>query len=397
MKKKVLVIAHFCDYGEEKTNNRFNYIANLLSNAGYDVELITSDFSHRNKKKRIQNYKNDNYQTTLVHEPIYKKNISIRRVFSHYIMSKNLSRYLKTIEDPKIIYCGIPSLNLAATIEKYAKQKKIKMILDVQDIWPEAFKSLCKNEKIFSALFYFMERKADKIYKNADKIISVSYTYLNRALKNRKSYDGVCIYLGTDLKEFDKYKLINNKNIEEKIKLAYIGTLGYSYDIITALKALKALNRRGIKNIEFIIMGDGPLENKFKKYADKEHLNVNFMGKLEYSKMVTQLCNCDIAINPIIPGASQSIINKVGDYAAAGIPVINTQDCDEYKALIERYKCGINCRNNDPIEIADHIEFLINNIEITKKMGQNNRKMAEELFDREKNYNQILKIVEKMI
>ena len=47
--KKVTIVAHFCDYANENTNNRFNYLASMLYRKGYDVELITSSFCHRNK------------------------------------------------------------------------------------------------------------------------------------------------------------------------------------------------------------------------------------------------------------------------------------------------------------------------------------------------------------
>lgn len=50
--KKILIIAHFCDYGNENSNNRFNYLANLFVEKGYAVELITSSFSHRDKVQR---------------------------------------------------------------------------------------------------------------------------------------------------------------------------------------------------------------------------------------------------------------------------------------------------------------------------------------------------------
>ena len=40
---------------------------------------------------------------------------------------------------------------------------------------------------------------------------------------------------------------------------------------------------------------------------------------MSYEDMVQTLVQCDIAVNPIIKGAAQSIINKVGDYAAAGL------------------------------------------------------------------------------
>lgn len=55
-KKRVMIIAHFCDAGSENSNNRFNYIANMMANTGYDVELVTSSFATgtKGKEKKYQ-------------------------------------------------------------------------------------------------------------------------------------------------------------------------------------------------------------------------------------------------------------------------------------------------------------------------------------------------------
>ena len=141
-------------------------------------------------------------------------------------------------------------------------------------------------------------------------------------------------------------------------------------------------------------MGSGPLKNQFETYAKDKNINCEFTGRLEYPEMVRTLCSCDIAVNSITHGAAQSIINKVGDYAAAGLPVINTQENSEYRNLVEKYNIGYNCENSNKQDIANKIEILIKDKKLRKELGNNNRKLAEEKFDREKTYNQIVKIIE---
>lgn len=107
--------------------------------------------------------------------------------------------------------------------------------------------------------------------------------------------------------------------------------------------------------------------------------------------MVGILCSCDIAVNPIVSNSVASIINKVGDYAAAALPVVNTQQSEEYKRLLEKYEAGFNVSNNNRFEMAFYLEKLILNKELRKKMGKNNRKLAEEKFNRSKTYDSIVK------
>ena len=392
--KKVLLLANFMDL-DENTNNRFNYLAKLLKNE-CNLKIITSTFSHREKRQR--NYKDiSNINIHMLYEPGYEKNISLKRIYSHYVLARNLKKCLNNIEEkPDVIYCAVPSLKFAKETAKYAKKNKIRFIIDIQDLWPEAFKMVFNVPIISDLIFYPMMKQANYIYSNADEIVAVSNTYLNRALSvNKKCNKGLSVFLGTDLNYFDKCKINGLKKCNDQIiKIAYIGTLGYSYDIISVMKAIKLLNNKGIKNIKFIIMGDGPLRNRFENFAKKNDINCEFTGRLEYEKMIGVLCSCDIAVNPINKGSAGSIINKVGDYAMAGLPVVNTQECPEYKELLSKYEAGVNAMNGNALDISEKIKFLILNKKVRENMGKNNRRLAIEKFDREKTYNQIVKIME---
>ena len=239
-------------------------------------------------------------------------------------------------------------------------------------------------------LFFPIKRQANYAYKNANDIVAVSETYLQRATKiNKKAKSRISVFLGTDLKEFDKYKKVKNA-ISDEVKIVYLGTLGHSYDIEGMIDAIEHIKNQKIR---FIVIGDGILRQQFERYAKNKNINCEFTGNLPYQQMVERLCECDIAVNPIKPGSAGSIINKVGDYAAAALPVINTQDSEEYKKLVEDYNIGFNCNSGQPEEIAKKMEYLICNKELCKKMGNNNRKLAEEKFNRDTTYNQIVDLI----
>ena len=206
MSTDVLVIAHFCSDFDGKGNNRFNYLADMLSKNNYYVELVTSDFSHTKKQKRNNIEHNQfKFKITYIREPIYKKNVSLKRFYSHFIMGDNLKKYLECRKIPDIIYCAVPSLDVAKVTAQFAQKHRIKLIIDIQDLWPEAFKMVFNLPIISDLMFLPMGKKADYIYKRADAIIAVSKTYCERALLvNQKQARGHVIYLGTELKNFDK-------------------------------------------------------------------------------------------------------------------------------------------------------------------------------------------------
>ncbi|MGI6629397.1 MAG: glycosyltransferase [Bacillota bacterium] len=215
MKKNILIIAHFCSDFDGNGNNRFNYIADLLSLHGNDVELVTTDFSHSRKQRRSESINQSNFQVTMCHEPIYLKNVSLKRFYSHYVMGQNLKKYLETRKKPDVIYCAVPSLDAGKVAADYAKKNNVRFIIDVQDLWPEAFKMVFKVPFVSDILFHPLLKKADYIYRAADEIIAVSQTYTERALRvNNNAGKGHSIFLGTDLASFDK--LAKENKIKDK-------------------------------------------------------------------------------------------------------------------------------------------------------------------------------------
>lgn len=273
-------------------------------------------------------------------------------------------------------------------LAKYCKKNKIRFIVDIQDLWPEAFKIVLKNSFISDILFYPMKKIADYIYYNADEIVAVSNTYANRALKKSNHNYAYSVFLGTDMLKFEECAKNSNKtNVNTRI--AYVGTLGHSYNIKIIIDALEILKKRGYENVEFVVMGDGPLMNEFIDYAKESGVLCSFVGRLDYKKMVQLLCSCDIAVNPIVHGAAQSIINKVGDYAMAGLPVVSTQECQEYQQLLINYNAGFNCKNEDPQDVANCLEKLITDKNLRKEKSLGNKRLGMELFDRNKTYKKI--------
>lgn len=398
MNRDVLLIAHFCSDFDGKGNNRFNYIAELLSDNNFSVELVTSDFSHNKKTKREKDNLEDlNYKVTFIKELIYKKNVSLKRFYSHYIMAKNLKKYLDSRKKPNVIYCAVPSLDIAATAAKYAEKNNIKFIIDVQDLWPEAFQMVFNIPIISNILLYPMKKKADYIYKSANEIVAVSETYKNRVLKvNRKVKEGKVVFLGTELNKFDEAMIYNKwqEKPDNEVWIAYAGTLGHSYDLVNVFDALVILKNKGFNKWKFIVIGDGPLNEKFKKYAKEKQINTLFTGRLPYVEMVGLLGVCDIAVNPISKGAAQSIINKHADYASAGLPIVNTQECLEYRILVDKYQMGLNCKNNDNRDLAEKLSNLLKDEKLRIQMGYNSRRFAEEKFDRLLTYQEIIRVFE---
>ncbi len=401
MKKDIVFVINFWSFEFEKRSTRYRSLAELVSSNGHDVEIVTSSFRHQTKEQRDEAYINSldlPYKVTLVREPDYKKNISLQRIYSHHCFAKEVVKYLEKRQKPDLIICSVPSLSVGSAVTKFANEKGIKVIIDIQDLWPEAFKMAINIPVVSDILFAPMMMQANKIYSRADKVLAVSETYVERGLRNNvKDKNGLAVYIGADS---DLVKsAIEGKSIAkdpDNFVVGYIGTLSHSYDIKTVIDAIKILNDKGYKNVVFKVMGIGPMLEDFKKYGEEKSVNCNFTGMLEYGDMMASLMSCDVAVNPIIGKSVASIINKVSDYAMAGMPVINNQNSQEYRDLLEKYNCGINCENGNAESMAQAILKLYENKDLKEEMGKNSLKLAQEKFDRTLTYKNIVSLIEGM-
>lgn len=390
---EIIIVANFTN----SQTSRFIEVANMFAAKGHTVSLLTSDFDHGSKKTRVSKPQNDVFKTVYIHEPGYKGNVTPQRLWSHHIWGLNVVSYLKKIPKPDVVYCAIPSLTVAVEASKYCKRNGVKFVVDVQDLWPEAFSMVFKN-KLFKLAFKPMEWYINKAYASADLAIAVSDTYVQRVLSvNKKITSGMAVFLGNSGKLFEdsakKYRKEYNDGI---IRLCYIGSLSQSYDIKMVVDAVKIASNQMEQPIRFVVVGDGVYKNDFESYAELKKIDCEFTGHKDYTEMVGILCSCDMVINPIRKGSAASIINKVGDYALSGLPVINTQECSEYRKLIEDYSCGINCECGNAEDVAAAIVKLAQSPELRKEIGETARQLGKDKFDRRYTYAKIIEAVENL-
>ena len=391
----VVIISNYWHFPLEKASSRYHSIACLSADAGFSTEVITSKFYHTQKKRRDSNSIEVPYAVTLLEEGTYKKNISPARILAHKRFAVNVTKYLSARKKPDVIYLFVPPTGLAEKVVRYAKQNHIRIVIDVLDLWPEAF-SMLMPDAVAKLLLAPMKKSVEYAYENADEIVAVSNTYVQRAIRNNPSSNiGHSVFIGTDMDYFDSIAK-DAPALEGKLRpitMAYIGMLGHSYDLCGVMDAMALLREQGYDDTELLVMGDGPLREKFESYARNKDLPVRFTGRLAYDDMIKKLVKCDIGINVLIGKSDASIINKHADYVSAAIPVINVQKNQEFGELLKAYDAGMMCAPGDTQALAATIHYLATDESARVRMGQNSRRLAEDKFDRNKTYREIMDVM----
>ncbi len=371
------------------------------------MTLLTSDFNHYAKKVRdVEKFRKeypDFKDIAIVHVPPYKKNVSFGRWKSGEVWAKNVKAWLESHhKEYDIVYASMPDIPTILKIKDLCHDKGLKLIIDVRDLWPEVFRVLLKKEWMYQLFTAPIKKRADRCYAAADELMAVSNEYLQRGLSvNNKAKNRDAVYIGATFDRFysgiEKYASTIAKK-EGEIWVTYAGTLGSTYDLYTLLDAAMILQSKGYQHIIVKILGQGPEETHLKKYAEERHItNVDFVGFVDYEIMAAYLSKSDMTINSVKRRASQSIINKVADYFAAGVPCLNGSLCQEMRDLITDNKTGLNFEPEDADSLVGAILEMAGDKEKSKEYGENAKRLAEEKFDRGKTYLQIISLIDSVM
>lgn len=315
---------------------RYWLMARAFAQAGHRITYWTSDFSHAHKAPR--QFKaplaTDGFRLVLLPTKPYPTNICLRRVLSH----RNLARVWRQMaeassERPNVVIASLPPLSLAAAALAFSRSVSAKFVVDIQDAWPETF------YRVAPAWFFApLRTMARRIYRSADAITAVAARYLDLAKSYGATAPSHLCHLGIDIGEAkanEKQKAKGDTGADHlsPFKLIYLGAMGASYDLETVIDAIKEMD-----DVELHLAGTGPKESVLRLRA-ADCPRIHFHGYLADADLQRCLAQADAGVIPMFPNSCVGVPNKVADYAAAGLRVVNSLP-GETADIISRFAAG---------------------------------------------------------
>ena len=377
--------------GEPFRPGRYTFIAKLLAHRGHSVLWWTSDFFHTSKSfRRLQETEEErskSFSIRTIHTPKYKKNIGVARLVNHFLFGRRFFEKAKQEKEaPDIILASFPPIGAAGAAIRLARLHKSKVVIDIQDLWPEVFLNVFPKylRSFAKSALNGLSRKADNVFRDSDALVAVSKEYLNRGLAVcDEEKPSLVLPLGVDLQLFDD-ALQSECHLlgisEDQAVITYIGSLGKTYDMATIVKAAEYF--KDDRHVVFAIAGDGFEREHFQGVAEEKRLrNVLFLGMLTYGDVVALLRRSSVGLNAYACGATQSWTNKIFEYFAAGLPVVNSLEGDA-RRLIETEDVGVQYAAGDAESLVSAIQQLLKRTDLLQRMGRKARCLAEVRFDR---------------
>jgi glycosyltransferase involved in cell wall biosynthesis len=131
-------------------------------------------------------------------------------------------------------------------------------------------------------------------------------------------------------------------------------------------------------DVEFLLVGDGPLRSDLEQEAEKLGLRdrVQFLG--DRRDISTLLASMDLSV---VPSASESLSNVALESMAAGVPVVATRVGGNPELISEQR--GLLVPPDDEGALAAALERLLKDAALRAAFGRNAKEFAQQNFSRE--------------
>ncbi len=166
--------------------------------------------------------------------------------------------------------------------------------------------------------------------------------------------------------------------------IVYLGSITEPRGIIDILDALSILQRRDLI-IDLYLIGKVhlPKQKDLIKLIDERHLiRVKVLGytpQPEALKIVSR-CHLGLAVLHPVKNYFSSYPTKIFEYMGCNIPFI-TSNFPLYQEVVDKWQCGDTVQPQNPVQLAEKIEFFYSNRNILIEMGKRGRQAVEKEYN----------------
>jgi len=145
---------------------------------------------------------------------------------------------------------------------------------------------------------------------------------------------------------------------ERAHRFLYAGQLIERKGLVPFLETLsKWATAHPARNVEFVIVGDGPLRASLETFAAPENLEVRFRGNLPYEELPRVYSEAGLFVLPTLADTWGVVVNEA---LAAGLPVLGSVRAQAVTELVDDGKNGWTFEPGRPEEIYSAIDRAMN-------------------------------------
>ncbi len=404
-------IGYLTQWFQPEPNPRGLSLAKELQSRGHTVKVLTG-FPNYPYGKLYSGYKLsfikreniDGVNLTRVALYPYKGSSSLLRI-ANYLSFGMAALFFGISEfrdvDVILTYDAPPSYLLPIWAFKNILKKKL--VLDIQDLWPENLKAT--NTLSNPLILLCLEKICNYMCRIADRIIVISPGFKDKLIKRGVTSTKIfVVYNWTDQEEIylrvadsaavDRQDPIFMKAENEKTSIfVYAGNIGKAQGLSKLVEVAGQLRTDGFK---LAIIGDGSEKTFLMDYVKQVGAsNVFFMGRKPPAILSGLLKAADGLVVYLRndPNLQMTIPSKTQSYMASGRPIIMIHNGEASK-LIKAASCGLVCEEEETSQILSIFKkFISLDKKEKEKMGINAKNYYQKKLSRSVGTNMIEEIL----
>ncbi|WP_289392802.1 glycosyltransferase family 4 protein [Acinetobacter baumannii] len=276
------------------------------------------------------------------------------------------------LHDPELIPIGL-------------KLKKIgkKVFFDAHEDLPNQIKSKHYLNPISKKIIAFWVKAYEKYAcAKLDGIVAATPFIRDKFLKINKNTIDINNY-----PKLEEFSSISTDTLKEK-QVCYIGGLADVRGIVEMVQAINLVQ----SNVKLVLAGDFANKNLERSVRDMIGWEkVKFLGYVGRNEIKNTLAASIAGLVVLHPTQSylDSLPVKMFEYMCAGIPVI-ASDFPLWRSIVNDAQCGVCVDPLKPDEIAKAVDYLVNNPDEVKIMGERGRAAVLEKYNWDIEENKLL-------
>ena len=173
-------------------------------------------------------------------------------------------------------------------------------------------------------------------------------------------------------------------NKGEPVRLLFCGRLVEKKGIVDLLQAFRYLAPRW-ESLQLRILGDGPLRPRLESTARRWQLQdrVAFRGSLAYEAVLGEMKKSHLFCLPSTTsrdGDMEGTPTVLMEAQASGLPVVSTHHADIPEVVLDK-RSGFLVPEGAPAELADTLDFLLQNPGMWESLAERGRAHIEQHYD----------------
>lgn len=387
-----------------------NGLATELASQGHQVEILTA-LPNYPKGDLFNGYSllkgpwSENYGSVQVSRvPLIQRRQGFVNLFINYlsfVFFGILFGVFRVKTRPDVLFCYAPSpitSCLPAIFLKWIYRRPLSFW--VQDLWPESLQAVgaIKSNWLLDVVGVLVRF----IYSQCDQILIQSEAFRDRITKWGVRSE-IIHYVPNWASAVDALSAEPEwtRVLAAGFRIVFAGNVGKAQDMPTILKAAEIFRQKNpeIKNIQWLIVGDGSELSFVRAESERLSLNIHTFGQKPNEDMPHLYKQADVLLVSLRDEDifALTVPAKIQSYMAAGKPILASIN-GEGARVVQIAGAGLTCQAQNPEALAETVlKFYHLSADEKVKMGLSGKNYFAEHFQQKKVIERIKLLLETLL